>query len=455
MRIHLIAIGGSAMHNLAIALHCNHHTVSGSDDEIYDPARSRLASYGLLPDQMGWNPERISADLDAIILGMHARRDNPELERALALNIPVYSYPEYLYQQALDKRRVVIAGSHGKTTTTSMIMHALQSHQWDYDYLVGAQLEGFERMVRISDAPTMIIEGDEYLSSALDLRPKFLHYQAHIAIITGIAWDHINVFPTFEAYTRQFALFLESLAPNAQVFYFSGDPILSELCQNSTRSDLRFTPYKAFSATTQNGQTSLKHESKEIPLRIFGQHNLENLRAAALACSALGMSESDFLQAAASFAGAAKRLQLLAQTDSALVFQDFAHAPSKVMATLKAVKAQYPERRLTACLELHTFSSLNKAFLPHYRGAMEAADRAIVYFTDHTLEMKKLPPISKEEVRQAFELDKLEVIKDNVELANQLQAEDWTNHNLLLMSSGNFGGWNLPDLANKLLTAKV
>lgn len=451
MKIHLIAVGGSAMHNLAIALQCNHHTVSGSDDEIYNPARDRLAERGLLPSEMGWFPDRISKDLDVIILGMHARGDNPELQRAQELGIPVYSYPEYLYNHAQDKKRLVVAGSHGKTTTTAMIMHALNFYHWDYDYLVGAQLEGFDNMVKLSDAPLMVIEGDEYLSSPIDRRPKFLHYRPHWAIVTGIAWDHINVFPTFEEYVQQFALLLGSMAEGGEVFAYAHDEHLNKICRETERTDLRIQAYESFPHRNEAGTTWLTLPEGEYPLQIFGQHNLENLKAACLACQAIGMNQADFLKAIASFKGAAKRLQLLAENNSALAYQDFAHAPSKVKATIQALKNQYPERQLTACLELHTFSSLNKSFLPHYRGAMQAADKAYVYFADHTLEMKKLPPISQAEVLEHFDHPNLEVIKDNALLQARLRSANWTDHNLLLMSSGTFGGINLAELANTLI----
>ncbi len=451
MNIHLIATGGSAMHNLAIALYYNHHTVTGSDDEIYDPARSRLAEKGLLPEEMGWFPEKITEKLDAVILGMHARPDNPELKKAQELGISIYSYPEYLFNHAKDKKRLVIAGSHGKTTTTAMIMHALKFHNYDYDFLVGAQLEGFDNMVRLSDAPLIVIEGDEYLSSPIDRRPKFLHYKPHIAIITGVAWDHINVFPTFENYVEQFDLFIKSLAPSADLYYYKKDEHLAHLLAEKP-AELNALAYETFPAQVVDGKTILQLEEGEFPLQIFGQHNLENLQAACLACKSVGMTRLDFLKAMATFKGAAKRMQTLATNTQSIAFQDFAHAPSKVKATIKAVKSQFGKQKLCACLELHTFSSLNKDFLPLYKEAMNAADEAYVFFADHTLQMKKLPPISKEEVQVAFAHPNLQVIKDNQLLLEELQSKNWEHRNLLMMSSGNFGGFDLKAIATDLLS---
>ncbi len=442
MKIHLIAIGGSAMHNLAIALHCNHHTVTGSDDEIYDPARSRLHDQGLLPPQMGWFPERITPELDVIILGMHARPDNPELAKARELGLRIYSYPEYLYQHAQNQKRLVVAGSHGKTTTTAMILHALHYHEWEFDYLVGAQLDGFDNMVQLSSAPLMVIEGDEYLSSPIDRRPKFLHYRPHIAIITGIAWDHINVFPTFEGYVQQFALFMDSMEADGQVFYYTHDSELQELAAQY-QGQARLEAYEAPAADIRNGQTWLTSEEEDFPLLIFGQHNLENLQAASLACQAAGMSRKDFLRAIASFPGAAKRMQTLVDRPGHRAILDFAHAPSKVRATTSALQNQFPQRELIACLELHTFSSLNKAFLPQYHQSLAAAQRAVVYVDDHTLQMKQRPPIEDEAIERAFEHPQLTILRRPEQLQTFLKAIDWNDKNLLLMTSGTFGGLDL------------
>ena len=446
MRIHLIAIGGSAMHNLAIALYINHHTVSGSDDEIYNPARDRLESHGLLPKEMGWKAERIQKDLDLIILGMHARPDNPELLRAQELGLPIVSYPEYLYQHAKDKKRVVIAGSHGKTTTTAMILHVLKYWKVDFDFMVGAQLEGFDNMVRLSDAPIMIIEGDEYLSSPIDRRPKFLHYRPHLAIITGIAWDHINVFPTFESYREQFANFCDQLSAGDRLFYYQHDEELQAIAAQP-REGVMAQSYEVFPHRVEEGQTVLLQEDGQTtPLQIFGQHNLENLQAAYLVLQEIGIQSEQFYEAISHFAGAAKRQEKIFESEQAIGFIDFAHAPSKVRATITALKEQYPQRELIAFLELHTFSSLNKKFLPQYRHAMEMADRAFVFYSPHTLEMKKLPAISKEEVKAAFDKKGLEVISEKEKIEQLLRETEWADRNLLLMSSGTFGGLKIREL---------
>ena len=452
MRIHLIAIGGSAMHNIALALYYNHHTVSGSDDEVYNPARDRLAAQGLLPEKMGWDPDRITKDLDLVILGMHARPDNPELIRAKALNIPIYSYPAYVYEQAKKQKRVVIAGSHGKTTTTSMVMHVLKYHQKDFDYLVGAQLDGFETMARFSDAPVTVIEGDEYLSSPIDRRPKFLHYLPDLAVITGIAWDHINVFPDFKDYKKQFLLLAQSMPASGKLFYFQNDPHLPKLmADNSIKCEV--IPYQGFEFFVKNNKTVLLDENgKKIPLKIFGAHNLQNLQAAYFLCKGLGISSSNFFNAIKSFKGAAKRLDFLCKTKTAVAYKDFAHAPSKVKATTEAMQAQYPKRKLIACVELHTFSSLNKKFLPHYKNALQAADRAFVYYSEHTLKMKKLPKIKPADIQKAFNHPNLTVIQNDFsKLENALKRFSWKEQNLLLMTSGNFGGWDMKKTTKKIL----
>jgi UDP-N-acetylmuramate: L-alanyl-gamma-D-glutamyl-meso-diaminopimelate ligase len=457
MKIHLIAIGGAAMHNLALALHQNGHQITGSDDEIYNPALTRLAKVGILPAQFGWFPDKITADLDCIILGMHARKDNPELLKAQNLGLKIYSYPEYIYLHAKDKKRVVIAGSHGKTTTTSMIMHILHHWKRDFDYLVGAMLEGFDTMVRLSDAPVMIIEGDEYLSSPIDLVPKIHHYKPHIAIITGIAWDHMNVFPTFENYVQQFKIFIETIDPKGYLFYDKKDKNLVAIAQESPCKSIG---YDAFDSVVKRNKTYLRTQSEirnlkfEVltPLSIFGEHNLTNLKAAYLVCREIGVSDEQFFEAVKTFKGAAKRLQVLHKTTKSIAFLDFAHAPSKVKATIEAMKAQYPKRQLIAALELHTFSSLNKAFLPQYKGTMAAADIAIVFFNEHTLAMKKMPPLSIDEVKSYFNHPNLHVFTDNQLFSAFLEQHTFENKNLLLMTSGTFVGLDLKALAKRLLT---
>jgi UDP-N-acetylmuramate: L-alanyl-gamma-D-glutamyl-meso-diaminopimelate ligase len=472
MKIHLIAIGGAAMHNLALALHQNGHQITGSDDEIYNPALTRLAKAGILPAEFGWFPDKINTDLDCIILGMHARKDNPELAKAQALGLKIYSYPEYIYLHAENKKRVVIAGSHGKTTTTSMIMHVLHHWKRDFDYLVGAMLEGFDTMVRLSDAPVMIIEGDEYLASPIDLVPKIHHYKPHIATITGIAWDHMNVFPTFENYVNQFKIFIETIDKQGVLFYDEKDKNLVEIAQVSPCKSM---PYAAFDSVVKRNKTyivtrtsSPSHVTRTsspshitrttspsyetlTPLSIFGEHNLTNLKAAYLVCREIGVSDEQFFEAVKTFKGAAKRLQVLCKTSKSIAFLDFAHAPSKVKATIEAMKAQYPKRSLVAALELHTFSSLNKDFLPQYSGTMAAADIAIVFFNEHTLEMKKMPPLSIDEVKSYFNHPNLHVFTDNQVFTAFLKQYNFENQNLLLMTSGTFVGLDLKALAVGLL----
>ncbi len=442
-KIHFIAIGGALMHNLALAMHQQGYHITGSDDEIYDPSRSRLAAAGLLPQQMGWSPERITNELDAIILGMHARPDNPELAKAKALGLPIYSYPEYLYAQSQQKTRVVVGGSHGKTTTTAMIMHILHYHKVDFDYAVGAQLEGFDLMVRLSDAPIIVIEGDEYLSSPIDRRSKFLHYQPHIAILTGVAWDHINVFPTLENYQSQFDAFVETIDPKGTLIYYKKDAYLQAL---AAKTNCQTIGYTTPAATIESHQTYLQQDyniTNKVPvaLQIFGNHNLQNLQAARLVCRELGLSDGEIVEAIASFGGAAKRLETLSSTAEQVIFKDFAHAPSKVKATIQAVQAQFPERKLIAALELHTFSSLNKEFLSQYQSAMDAADTAIVYYSEHTLAIKKLPAISAAEIQAAFGHKNLLVYTNPEKLATKLkELKAQKPVNVLLMSSGNWGG---------------
>ncbi len=451
MRLHLIAIGGSAMHNMAIALSQQGHVVTGSDDAIYEPSRSRLAKHNILPAEMGWFPEKISDDIEAVVLGMHARADNPELLKAKDLGLKIYSYPEYIYEQSKDKIRVVIGGSHGKTTITSMILHVLKACNKQFDYLVGAQLEGFETMVQITDAPVIIIEGDEYLSSPIDRRPKFHLYHANIGVISGIAWDHINVFPTFDNYVDQFKIFLQTITPGGTIIYNTEDNIVKEVVENSAVS-LNKVPYKTALSATQNGITSLQLDDKSVPLQIFGQHNLQNLMAAFNVCIQLGINENDFYNAISTFKGAAKRLELLGKNETTAVYKDFAHSPSKLKATLNAVKDQYPDRELVAVMELHTFSSLNKEFLEEYKGCMDNADTAVVFINRRTFEQKNMEPYSENEVKTAFDNDKLNFFNKSEILVEFLSYINYKSKNLLLMSSGDFGGINLNILANKALT---
>jgi len=450
MKIHLIAIGGAAMHNLAIALHKKGFEVSGSDDVVYEPSKSRLDKYGLLPAEMGWDESRITPNIDAIILGMHARVDNPELLKAQELGLKIYSYPAYIYEQSKDKVRVVIGGSHGKTTITSMILHVLNYHQKDFDYLVGAQLAGFDTMVKITDtAPIMVIEGDEYLASPIDRRPKFHLYHANIAVISGIAWDHINVFPTFADYVEQFAKFIETITPKGTLIYCEVDEELNQTVLKST-ADVEKIPYGVPAHEVRNGVTYLLPQ--QTPLNVFGDHNLMNLNAAKQVCAKLGITEDGFNAAIASFAGAAKRLELVSAVNQTNIYKDFAHSPSKLKATIHAVKAQFTDRRLVALMELHTFSSLNKEFLKEYSGAMRDADIAIVYIDAKTFEQKKMQPLTEADIKEAFEDDKLLFFDDSARLEAYLKSLNYHQTNLLLMSSGTYAGLDLPKLASELKT---
>jgi UDP-N-acetylmuramate: L-alanyl-gamma-D-glutamyl-meso-diaminopimelate ligase len=450
MQIHLIAIGGSAMHNIALALQSNGHTVSGSDDEIYNPARERLSAAGLLPAQTGWYPDRIHPELDLVILGMHARIDNPELKRAQELNIPVYSYPAYLYHHAAQKQRVVIGGSHGKTTTTSILMHLLLKSNSNFDYLVGAQIEGFQQMVRFSDAPLMVIEGDEYLSSPTDRRPKFLHYHPQLAVLTGIAWDHMNVFPTFENYLDQFRLFIESIPEGGKLFYYEQDAYLPDLVKNYGQH-IECVPYHGFEWRVSDGQTQFKWRGSWHSVPLFGQHNMENMMAACLLALELGFTMEELVPLLASFRGASKRLEQKAQNGARTAYLDFAHAPSKVTATLKAVCQQHEPQSVMAVFELHTFSSLNRDFLPQYKQALDGAKRAVVLFSPHTLEMKQMPPLDPAFIKECFGRDDLMVITSRQELEELLKKGEKDCEVLLLMSSGKLDGLPIEDACTQFV----
>ena len=511
MNVHFIAIGGSAMHNLAIALHLKGYHVTGSDDEIFDPARGRLEKYGLLPEEFGWHPERITPDLDAVVLGMHARIDNPELLRAQELGLKIYSYPEYLYEQSKDKLRIVVGGSHGKTTTTAMILHVLQHCGIEADYMVGAQLEGFEVMVRLSEtAKVMVIEGDEYLTSPIDRRPKFHLYKPNVAIITGIEWDHINVFPTFDIYRDQFSKFIDLIEPFAHssvsprraasspnfaplrsqavspsepgrgeqqvsgvLIYCDEDKEVHRVAVENKRTDIEKLPYVCPEHRVDNGVTYIGNTA----LKIFGHHNLLNLTAARLACRQVGVTDEQFDEAISTFEGASKRLELVKKSDTCAVYKDFAHAPSKLRATIHAMREQYPGRKLVACMELHTFSSLTQEFLQQYNHTMDEADVRYVYYSQHALQLKKLPDLHPDEVKAAFEGDAgkmpavhpVEVFTDSKKLVecvialmrNSVSADApatdaiTQSHNnainLLMMSSGNFDGIDFAQLADEII----
>ncbi|UKN01653.1 Mur ligase domain-containing protein [Paracrocinitomix mangrovi] len=450
MKVHFIAIGGSAMHNLAIALKRKGYEVSGSDDEIFEPSKGRLVKEGILPESFGWHPEKITNELDAIILGMHARKDNPELLKAQELGLNIYSYPEFVYNQTSDKKRLVIGGSHGKTTITSMILHVLSKLNINADYLVGAQLDGFDCMVRLTDAPLVVIEGDEYLSSPIDRRPKFHWYKPHVGCISGIAWDHINVFPTFENYLEQFKLYTDQFEKDGVLVYFERDKDIQKILPE-VRKDIKLKSYTTPDYRVEDGVTYLMSEIGEIPLSVFGEHNLQNIMCAKTMLNEIGVDDDQFLEAIKTFGGAAKRLEKVAENEHSVAYKDFAHSPSKLKATVSAVKQQYPNRKLIACMELHTFSSLKKEFLPHYENCMAEADEALVYFSPEVVEHKRLEPITAEQVAAAFATPNVKVFTNSEEITQLLRDKEWDETNLLLMSSGNFHGVNLDEFAKELI----
>lgn len=438
------------MHQLAIALKRKGYQITGSDDEIFEPSRTNLEQEGLLPATMGWDPGHILTGLDAVILGMHAKADNPELLKATELGLPVYSFPEYIFQESRNKRRVIVGGSHGKTTTTSMIMHVLRQAGQQFDYLVGARLEGFDQSVNITDAPVIVCEGDEYPASTLEKRPKFHFLFPHIAVLTGIAWDHINVFPTFEFYLDQFRIFLDKIEPGGSLVYNQTDAVLNDLVKQHQRTDITYLPYGVPTHTITGGKTTINIEGQEAELKVFGNHNLLNLHAAWLVCKQLGVPEQQFVQAMSSFTGAAKRLELLAQNESTIVYRDFAHAPSKVKATVEAARRQFPDRNIIALLELHTYSSLNEQFMQEYKGALDGADDAAVFYSKHALELKRMPDLPKEAVAKGFAKEGLQVLHSKAEMEEWLGGLRFADSVVLFMSSGNYDGLDVAACAKNI-----
>ena len=446
MRTHFIAIGGAAMHNLALALHNKGYKVTGSDDAIFEPSKSRLEKKGLLPVEFGWFPEKITSDIEAIILGMHAKADNPELLEAQKLGLKIYSYPEFLYEQSKNKTRVVIGGSHGKTTITSMILHVMHYHNIEVDYMVGAQLVGFDTMVHLThENDFIVLEGDEYLSSPIDRRPKFHLYQPNIALLSGIAWDHINVFPTFENYVEQFEIFVNQITKGGILVYNEEDEIVKKVAEETTNA-IRRLPYTTPSYSVEDGITLLDTPEGPMPIEVFGAHNLNNLAGAKWICQNMGVDESDFYEAIATFKGASKRLEKIAEGKGKVAYKDFAHSPSKVSATTKAVKAQYPNRKLVACLELHTYSSLNSEFLKEYEGALDSADVAVVFYSPDAVKIKQLEEVSYDQIAQSFKRDDLIIYTNPAEFKDFLFNYNLDNSALLLMSSGNYGGLNFDEV---------
>lgn len=445
MHVHFIAIGGSAMHNLAIALHKKGYQITGSDDAIFEPSKSRLAKHNLLPS-IGWDAHKITPQLDAVILGMHAKANNPELQKAKELNIPIYSYPEYLFEQSKLKSRVVIGGSHGKTTITSMVLHVLHYHNKEVDYMVGAQLEGFDTMVHLTEENDfMVLEGDEYLSSPIDLRPKFHLYQPNIALISGIAWDHINVFPTFENYVEQFKIFIDQITPGGILIYNEEDATVKRLVEE-TENPIRKIPYTTPEYSVENGETLIETNEGPLPLEIFGAHNLSNLAGAKWICQNMAIDEDEFYEAIASFKGASKRLEKIAENNNAIAFKDFAHSPSKVVATTKAVKEQFINRKLVACLELHTYSSLNLSFLENYKNTLNAANQAVVFYSPKAVALKNMESISEQQIAEAFNHENLKVFTNPEDFKAYIFNQKMENLTLLFMSSGNYGGLNFEEV---------
>jgi UDP-N-acetylmuramate: L-alanyl-gamma-D-glutamyl-meso-diaminopimelate ligase len=446
MKYHFIAVGGSAMHNIAIALKQKGEEVTGSDDQIFEPSRSRLESHGILPDEMGWYPDKITEDLDTIVLGMHAKPDNPELLRAQELGLKIYSYPELLYEHAKQKTRVVIAGSHGKTTITSMVLHVLDYHGRPTDFMVGAQLEGFDNMVKLTEENDFILlEGDEYLSSPIDRRPKFLWYQPNIALISGIAWDHANVFPDFETYKQQFVDFTECMTNGSTLVYFENDPVLKEIALNATKPTRKHA-YSIPEYEIVDGESYLATNEGPVPIEVFGEHNLQNIAGAKWICQHMGVDEDDFYEAITTFKGASKRLEKVTETPNVIVYKDYAHSPSKVKATTDAVKQQFPERTLFVCMELHTYSSLTASFLTEYKNTLDEADEVVIYYSKEALEIKRMPNLSQQQIEESFGREDLRVFTNAEDFHGYLKAKQFNNHVLLLMSSGNYGGLDFEEL---------
>jgi UDP-N-acetylmuramate: L-alanyl-gamma-D-glutamyl-meso-diaminopimelate ligase len=450
-RIHFIASGGSIMHSLAIALKLAGNNVTGSDDHFYEPSKSKLAKHGLLPENEGWDENRITNEIDFVVLGMHAKSDNPELLKAQELGVQVYSFPEYIYEASKNKQRIVVAGSHGKTTITAMIMHVLKTIGKDFDYMVGAQLTGFDNMVKISDAPIIIIEGDEYTTSPLDSTPKFLHYQHHIGLISGIAWDHFNVYPTLDDYVKQFELFADASPKAGTLVYCEEDNLASMIISEKDRADVTNLPYKAHDHVVRAGKTYLKLPDGELPVEVFGNHNMQNLNGAYTLLKRIGVTDDQFYQAIATFKGAAKRMEIIGKSANTTIYSDFAHAPSKLRATTSAIKDQFPSRELVACVELHTYSSLNKDFIDQYENTFNHSDEAIVYINPAAAERKGLESLTVEDLRSAFKRDDIILFNDQAALYAHLTGQNWTDKNLAFMSSGNFGGLNFEALKQQIL----
>lgn len=450
-RIHFIAIGGSIMHSLALALKKTGHQISGSDDHFHEPSKSKLQAAGILPENEGWDPNKINNSIDLVILGMHAKANNPELLKAQELGLKVLSFPEYIYEASKNKQRIVIGGSHGKTSLTAIVMHVLKDIGRDFDYMVGAQIKGFDEQVKLTDAPIIIIEGDEYTTSPLDLRPKFLHYHHHIATITGIAWDHFNVYPTLEDYVSQFEQFADASPKAGTLIFCEDDNLASMIISEKDRPDVTNIPYKAHDHVVRDGVTYLKLPDGEIKVEIFGNHNMQNLSGAHALLKRIGVTDDQFYKAIVTFKGAGKRMEIVGKNSSTTIYTDFAHAPSKLFATTSAIKNQFPNRFLVACLELHTFSSLNKDFIDQYQNTFNSSDEAIIFINPDTVAQKGLEVLSEDDLRKAFNRKDILLFNDSHELYDHLINHSWVNKNLILMSSGNFGGLKINELKENIL----
>lgn len=447
MKVHFIAIGGSIMHSLAISLKKKGYIISGSDDKFFSPSKENLKNENLL-FKAGWFPEKITSDLDFVILGMHAKIDNPELIEARKKKIKIYSFPEYISLVSKNKKRVVVSGSHGKTTITTMIMHVLNAKNIKFDYLVGAKIKGFDNMVHLSDNEIIVIEGDEYLSSKLDTRPKFLHYNPDLLILSGISWDHINVFPDSESYTNAFVSLLKSTSSKCKVFYASNDHNIKKIIKHSSGFS---KSYSLPDFSICNGNVLLRKNKSRYKLSIFGKHNLYNLEAARIICNELGVENEFFFQSIGSFLGAKNRLELLSIINSkSFIYRDFAHSPSKVSASVEALKDLFPKRKLISCLELHTFSSLTLDFLSHYKNAFKRSNYVWVFFSPKEIEGKGLHVFSKKDILSLINHNNIRVFDDVDELGQAIHETLWVNTNLLLMSSGHFQGLDFKKIIHSL-----
>lgn len=445
--IHFICVGDSAMYDLALNLQEQGYLITGSDNEIYELSSSTLEQRGLLPAAMGWFPEKITANLTAVIVGMRVRKDNPELLKAQELGLSIFSHPEYVYELSRQKQRVVITGSHGKTTITSIILHVLNYHKREFDYLVGAQPDGFATMTKLTpNAPIIIIEGDEYASSPIDPQPDFLHYKPHIALISGIAWDHVNIYPTWEEYVDQFEHLAEAM-PKAGVLIFDESDDMLDVIGQKERPDITKVPYESHPHTIVDGQTFLiTKEKAPVPVRIFGEHNMKNIAGAMTVLDVIGITDEQFYQAIPSFKGAEYRLEKVVQRNNRILFRDFAYAPSKVRATTEAVRNQFPDKRVMAIVELHTFSSLNKKFLSQYKGTLDSANIAGVYIDADVLISQQQSHIRPTDFTNAFGRTDLRVLTSPTEMNEFIKNSHDRTDIFLLMSSSNFDNLDLSKL---------